>query len=162
MEVHRYSILVVILFILASVFLQSKLPLWWSPISRLDLPLIVTIYFGLVHRDPIRGLAIGMSAGLLQDGLSPGPLGRSGLTKTVVGFLASSISRRVDVDQWLPRVVALLVFSVVNLALFGLLDKLFLTPRFSWSSYHFVTTPLLNLVIGVPVFTLGDRFRKRD
>lgn len=161
MEVHRYSILVVVLFILVSVFAQSKLPLWWSPISRLDLPLIVTIYFGLVHRDPIRGLAVGMSAGLLQDALSQGPLGMSGLTKTVIGFLASSISRRVDVDQWLLRMAALVVFSLVNLALFAGLER-FLTSRFSWTNYHFVTTPLLNLVIGVPVFILGDRFRRKD
>lgn len=162
MERHRYSILIVALFIIASVFLQSKLPLWFPRASWTDLPLVVTLYFGLSYRDSLRGLAVGLVAGLLQDALSHGPLGLNGLTKTLVGYLASRIGSRFEVEQGVIRLVAVWGFSVVHLALFALCERLFLTARFSWDHYHFVFSPLLNAVVGWPIFLLGDRLRKKD
>lgn len=158
----RYSWVVVALFLLVSVFVQAKLPLWVPFLSRLDLPLIIVIYFGLSQREPIRGLGIGMVAGLLQDGLSHGPLGMNGLTKTVIGFLASSVSGRVEVDFAPLRIAALLSFSVLNLLAFVILEKLFYADRFSWSNFHFLHSPLLNAAVGFPIFLLADRFRRKE
>lgn len=162
MERHRYSIWVISLFIIVSVLVQSKLPLWVAHASWLDLPLVVTIYFGLSYRDSIRGMSIGVIAGLLQDTLSHGPIGMNGMTKTLIGFFASSVSGRIEVDHAVIRVTALVLFSVVNLGLFAALEKLFFAPRFSWAHYHFVFTPLLNVAMGFPIFLLGDRLRKKE
>jgi len=162
MERHRYSIWVISLFIIVSVLVQSKLPLWVAQASWLDLPLLVTIYFGLSYRDSIRGMSIGVIAGLLHDTLSHGPIGMNGMTKTLIGFFASSVSGRIEVDHAVIRVTALVLFSVVNLGLFAALEKLFFASRFSWAHYHFVFTPLLNVAVGFPVFLLGDRLRKKE
>jgi rod shape-determining protein MreD len=162
MERHRYSIWVIPLFVVVSVLVQSKLPLWLPRTSWLDLPLIVTIYFGLSYRDSIRGMSIGVVAGLLQDALSHGPIGINGVTKTVVGFFTSSVSGRIEVEHTVIRMTALWFYSVVNLVLFALLEKVFFASRFSWAHYHFVFTPLLNVALGLPLFFLGDRLRKRD
>ncbi|MBZ5536116.1 MAG: rod shape-determining protein MreD [Acidobacteriia bacterium] len=162
MERLRYSIWIIALFVVISVLVQSKLPLWLPRISWLDLPLIVTIYFGLSYRDSIRGMSIGVVAGLLQDALSHGPLGINGVTKTVVGFFTSSVSGRIEVEHTVIRMTALWLFSVVDLGVFAVLEKIFFASRFSWAHYHFVFTPILNAVIGLPLFYLGDRLRKRD
>ncbi|MDD5542970.1 MAG: rod shape-determining protein MreD [Acidobacteriia bacterium] len=158
----RFSLVVVALFILVAVFVQAKLPLWIPFLSRLDLPLIVVIYFGLAQRQPTHGLVIGMITGLLQDGLSHGALGMNGLTKMLVGFLASSISGRVEVDYPVIRIAALLAFSVLNLLIFMLLEKLFFAARFSWAHYHLIDSPVLNAVVGFPIFVLADRYFRRD
>lgn len=162
MERHRYSILVIASFILVSIFAQSKLPLYVRYASWIDLPLIVTLYFGLAYRESIHGMSVGMVVGLLQDALSHGPMGMNGLTKTGIGFLASSISARIEVDHPLIRVAALGLFSVLDMTFFALLEKLFFTTRFSWAHYHFVLTPIANAVVGLPIFILGDHLRKKD
>lgn len=162
MEHQRYSIWIIALSVLASVFLQSKLALWMRYGAWLDLPLIVTLYFGLSLRQPLRGLSVGLVTGLLQDALSHGPVGMNGLTKTVVGFLASSLSGWIDVDHALIRLGALWVFSAMDMALFALTERMFFPARFSWASYHFVYTPTLNAVVGLPIFLLLDRLRKKD
>ncbi len=162
MERHHYSIWIVALFVVASVFIQSILPLWIHYASWLDFPLIVTLYFGLSFREPVRGLSVGLVAGLLQDALSHGPVGMNGLAKTIVGFLASSLSGKIEVDHVMIRALALWGFSGVNLLLLALLERLFFARHFSWANYHFIVSPVLNTVIGFPIFYLGDRFRLKD
>jgi rod shape-determining protein MreD len=162
MEQHRYSIPIIALFVLGAVFAQTKVPLWFHYASWLDLPLVVTLYFGLSHREPIRGMSVGMLAGLLQDGLSHAPMGMNGLTKTLVGFFASSLSARIEVGHTLIRLLALWCFSMVNLVLLALLERYFFYSHFTWAHYHFVVTPLLNTIIGFPFFLLGDSFRKNE
>jgi rod shape-determining protein MreD len=162
MERHRYPIWLIAVFIGASVFVQSKLPLLVSRASWLDLPLVVTLYFGLSYRNSLRGMSVGMIVGLLQDALTHGPVGMNGLSKTVVGYLASSVSGRIEMDHALIRLAALWIFSVAHLALFALAEHLFFPARFSWAHYHFVVTPILNAALGLPVFLLGDWGRQRD
>ena len=67
----------------------------------LDLPLLITIYFGLSRRNPSTGLLLGMVIGFLQDSLSGPtvPLGLYGIAKTVIGYLASSIGARLDTEH---------------------------------------------------------------
>jgi len=55
--------------------------------APIDLVLIVVV-FAAVNRGPVAGLWTGTLAGLLQDVLSGGIIGVSGLTKTIIGVLA--------------------------------------------------------------------------
>ena len=41
----------------------------WSEL--IDLPLLVTIYFGVSRRNPVTGLFLGGTIGILQDALEP-------------------------------------------------------------------------------------------
>ena len=82
----------------------------------LDLPLLITIYFGLSRRNPSTGLLLGTTIGLLQDSLSGPtvPLGLYGIAMTVVGYLASSIGARLDTEHPVARFALMAGFFVLH------------------------------------------------
>ena len=98
-EVYRFSIPVTIGVPLLALFLQAFLPRRFPFVSIFDLPLLVTIYFGMARRNPISGLFTGAAIGLVQDMLGPYPIGIYGIAKTVVGYLASSLGVKLDVEN---------------------------------------------------------------
>ena len=57
----------------------------------IDLVLIAVVYVALTS-GPVTGMLSGTVAGLMQDALSSGVIGIGGLAKTIVGFLAGSLS----------------------------------------------------------------------
>ena len=92
-EVHKFRAGAIIIATLLALVIQAAFPVHFSKAAILDLPLLVTIYFGLSRRNPSTGLLLGMVIGLLQDSLSGPtiPLGLYGIAKTIIGYLASSI-----------------------------------------------------------------------
>ena len=92
-EVHKFRGGTIAAAMIIALFLQTSVPVYFPKFSVLDLPLLLTIYFGLSRRNPSTGLLLGMMIGLLQDSLSGPtvPLGLYGIAKTVIGYLASSI-----------------------------------------------------------------------
>jgi hypothetical protein len=92
-EVHKFRAGAIIIATLLALVIQASFPIHFAKAAILDLPLLVTIYFGLSRRNPSTGLLLGMVIGLLQDSLSGPtvPLGLYGIAKTVIGYLASSI-----------------------------------------------------------------------
>ena len=98
-EVHKFHGGTILLSLLIAVVLQSFLPVYIARAGMLDLPLLITIYFGLSRRNPSTGLLLGTIIGLLQDSLSKTPLGLFGIAKTIIGYLASSIGARLDTEH---------------------------------------------------------------
>ena len=98
MEVYRFSLPVTLIFPLLAIFLQAFLPLRFSFFSILDLPLLIVIFFAMARRSQVAGLITGAAIGLLQDSLTHQPLGLYGIAKTVVGYGASSLGVKLDVD----------------------------------------------------------------
>ena len=84
---------------LAAILFQVYLPRFFQYLSYLELPLLVTVYYALMRRQPIPGLIFGALVGLGQDSLSEQPLGMFGIVKTLVGYFAASVSMRFDVDN---------------------------------------------------------------
>ena len=84
-EVYRFSLPVTVGVPLLALFLQAFLPR--RIFSIFDLPLLVTIFFGMARRNPISGLFTGAAIGLAQDMLGPYPIGIYGIANTVVGYL---------------------------------------------------------------------------
>ena len=70
---------------LLALLVQVYLPLFQtlSFISQIELPLLVTIYFALMRRSQLRGLAIGVTLGLAQDSLFQQHLGMNGICMTL-------------------------------------------------------------------------------
>src|ERR1700737_2453312 len=95
-EVHKFRAGAVFIAAALALFLQAFLPVYVHGAQILELPLLITIYFGLSKRNPSTGLLLGTVIGLLQDSLSAGPLGLYGISKTLVGYVASSIGTRLD------------------------------------------------------------------
>jgi len=117
----QFSVWMLVLTPALALLIQVYLPLFESLrlISRIELPLLVTIYFGLMRHSQIRGLTLGLLLGLAQDSFSRYYIGMYGICKTMVGYLAASIGMQFDVESplvrflicglflWLPRVSVL-------------------------------------------------------
>ena len=102
-----------------------------GPGLRVDLALIVVVYFSLFW-DWKRALVLGFLTGLCQDALSSEVLGLSALSQTLTAFVVHTLSRHVQVQSLivqvlftclavavdtLARLVVLMVFQLPGLAL---------------------------------------------
>jgi len=102
-----------------------------GPGLRVDLTLMVVVYFSLFWGWQ-RALGLGFLTGLCQDALSSEVLGLSALSKTLTAFVVHSLSRHVHVQSLtvqvlftclavavdtLARLVVLMVFQLPSVAL---------------------------------------------
>jgi rod shape-determining protein MreD len=162
-EVHKFRGGAIIGTLLLVLFLQAFLPLYVPKAEILDLPLLITIYFGLSRRNPSTGLLLGMAIGLAQDSLS-GPtvlLGLYGIAKTLIGYLASSIGARLDTEHPAARFALTAVFFVTHQGLISLTRRILLAQPEPWFNMHLLAGALVNALVAVFLFLLLDRLRKR-
>src|SRR4029077_21168101 len=146
--------------LLIAVVLQSFLPVYISKAGILDLPLLITIYFGLSRRNPSSGLLLGTVIGLLQDSLSKTPLGLFGIAKTVIGYLASSIGARLDTEHPPARFALTFSLFAAHQGIVVLVQKLLLAQPQPWFTMRLGVSCLVNSILGVFLYYLLDRFRK--
>ena len=159
-EVHRYAPLSIALTVVAALALQAFLPVHLAWTRMMELPLLVTIYFALSRRSASVGLLLGMTVGLLQDSLSGTPIGLYGIAKTLVGFTASSIGARIDVEHSISRFVLTVAFFHFHHAVFALTRRLLLGQHEPYITVPLLIASLVNGVIAVGLFPLLDRLRK--
>jgi rod shape-determining protein MreD len=161
-EVHKFRAGSIIGTLLLVLFLQAFLPLYIPKSEILDLPLLITIYFGLSRRNPSTGLLLGMAIGLAQDSLSGRtvPLGLYGIAKTIIGYLASSIGARLDTEHPAARFALTAVFFVAHQGLISLTRRILLAQPEPWFNMHLAIGALVNGLVGVFLFLLLDRLRK--
>ena len=161
-EVHKFFPGAVVGMAVISLVLQRILPVYLPRLEILDLPLLVTIYFGLSRRNPSTGLLLGMVMGLMQDSLSGPtvPIGEYGIAKTVIGYLASSIGSRLDTEHPLARFALVAAFFVVHQSILVLVRRVLLAQPEPWFNMHLALAALVNAVLGVALFALLDRFRR--
>jgi rod shape-determining protein MreD len=161
-EVHKFRAGAIVLAAAFALVLQAFLPIYFPKAGILDLPLLITIYFGLSRRNPSTGLLLGMVIGILQDSLSGPtvPLGLYGIAKTVIGYLASSIGARLDTEHPAARFALTTAFFVVHQGIVALTQRLLLSQSERWFTWHLGTAALINAVVAVFLFMLLDRLRK--
>jgi rod shape-determining protein MreD len=163
-EVHKfYPGAILGITILALIF-QAAVPVYIQRMEILDLPLLVTIYFGLSRRNPSTGLLLGMVIGLLQDSLSGPtvPLGLYGIAKTVIGYLASSIGSRLDTEHPAARFALVMAFFVVHQAVIVLIRRVLLAQPEPWVNWALLIAAAINAVVGVFLFVVFDRLRRNS
>jgi len=160
-EVHQYATIVVVLTVAVALILQSFLPVHFRWGKTLELPLLVTIYFALSRRNPSSGLLLGMVVGLLQDSLSHTYLGIYGIAKTLVGFTASSLGSRIEVEHPVSRFFLTMAFCVFHNGVKALTERLLLGEHERFFTMHLLVVALVNASLAVFLFALLDRFRKR-
>lgn len=104
--------------IILFVALQGALSSFMERLEYVDLTLIITVYLSL-KRNPMQGMLSGAGAGLAYDVVSGGPLlGAGSFTKTVIGFVLSSLNVHFAIDRKLMRLFILTVASAGNVLLF--------------------------------------------
>ena len=160
-EVYRFSVPVTILIPLVALFLQAWVPLRLHFFSIFDLPLLITIFFAISRRSQIAGLITGALIGLLQDSLTHQPIGLYGLSKTVVGYGASSLGVKLDVENAGARLLLTLFFYVVHEVVYFLIARGLVSLHMAWSWQHELWSGLANAFLGVILYAVLDRFKQR-
>jgi rod shape-determining protein MreD len=160
-EVYRFSLPATILIPLTAVFLQAWLPLHFSFFNIFDLPLLVTIGFATARRNPLAGLFTGAAIGILQDALTHQPIGLYGISKTVVGFGASSLGIKLDVENAGARFLLTIFFYGVHEVVRFSIARGLVGLHIAWSWPHELISGVANAILGVFVFMLLDRVKQR-
>jgi rod shape-determining protein MreD len=135
-EVYRFSIPATMLIPLIAVFLQAWLPLRFPFFNIFDLPLLVVIGFATARRNPLAGLVTGGLIGILQDALTHQPIGLYGISKTVVGFGASSLGIKLDVENAGARFLLTIFFYVVHEIVYFMIARGLVGLHMAWSWPH--------------------------
>ena len=160
-EVYRFGWPVALGVPLVAVFLQAFLPLRFHFFSTFDLPMLVTIFFAVARRNPASGLFTGSLIGLLQDCLTHQPIGLYGIALTVVGFGASSLGARIDVENVGARFLVTLFFYIVHEVVYFVVARGMVGLTLEWSWPHELGSALANALLAVALFALLDRFKRR-
>ncbi len=160
-EVYRFSLPVAIFVPLLAIFFQAFVPLRFSFFSIFDLPLLVVIFFAMARRSPVAGLVTGACIGLLQDSLTHHPIGVYGIAKTVVGYGASSLGVKLDVESVGTRLLVTIGFYVVHQVLYFMVARGMVRLDLHWSWSHELGAAFANAILGVFLFALMDRLKQR-
>jgi len=160
-EVYRFSIPTTIIVPLIALFLQAFVPLRLPFFAIFDLPLLVVIFFAVARRSQIAGLLTGSVLGLLQDSLTHQPIGVFGLAKTVVGYGASSLGVKIDVENMGARFLVVLFFYMVHEVVYFTVARGLVRLTLQWSWPHEVGAAVANAFLAVALFALLDRFKQR-
>jgi rod shape-determining protein MreD len=160
-EVYRFSIPVTIGVPLIALFLQAFIPRSFPFFRYFDLPLLVVIFFAIARRSQVAGLLTGAIVGLAQDALTQQPLGLYSLTKTVVGYGASSLGVKLDVENAGARFLVTLFFYVVHEVVYFSVARGMLRLNMHYTWQHELVAALLNAVVAVALFAVLDRFKQR-
>jgi rod shape-determining protein MreD len=163
-EVHKFYPGAIAGVAIIALLLQAMVPVYFPSFRILDLPLLLTIYFGLSRRNPSTGLLLGMVIGLLQDSLSGPtvPLGYYGIAKTCIGYLASSIGARLDTEHPAARFALIMGFFVAQQGILVLIRRLLLAQPEQWFNLHLAIAATVNAVLGTILFLVLDRLRRNS
>lgn len=162
-SVYDFSWPAVIFIPLAAILIQIFIPVKIRFLPIVDLPFMVTIFFAVARRNPISGCVTGCLIGLAQD-LFAGPnhpLGMYGIALTVIGYLASSLGVKIDVENPGSRFLITYVFFVFHQGVYYGVAHGLLRQGLQWSWSHTAISALANAIIGVFVFKFLDRFKQR-
>lgn len=160
--IRHYPRLVYVLAPLVALVLQAWLPRLLMGYVWFDLPLVVTIYFALVRRDPVQGTLMGMGLGLFEDALTHHPIGINGAAKTIAGFLAGSVGIRIDVENQTIRVILTFLLSILSSAIYIFVYRILLGLDLQWNWFSDLMKAVVNSVIAAALFPLLDRVQIRD
>lgn len=158
-EVHKFHAGSIIGVTLAALLLQAFMPVYFPRTHLLDLPLLITIYFAFSRRNPSTGLLLGMTIGMIQDSLGRSPLGLFGISKTLVGYLASSLGARIDVENPVSRFGLTALFFLFHHAVYVVIQRVLLSqpePVFTLSLW---IAAAINALLALVIFPLLDRLR---
>jgi rod shape-determining protein MreD len=160
-EVHKYYGGTVIIAAFLALVLQAFLHKYGRWSELIDLPLLVTIYFGLSKRNPASGLLLGGAIGILQDALShDNPIGLYGIAKTFVGYGASSLGGKIDTEHPISRFLLVFFFFHLHQVIFAITQRVLLNHSARLFTLRLLLDSVVTAAFGVLLFALLDRLRR--
>lgn len=156
---NRFQVLALFAITLVAIICQFYLPRLIPNTDFLEIPLLLTIYFGLMRQNQLSALFFGAFVGLAQDSLSHLPLGMYGIAKTLVGYFAASVSLRFDVDNVLVRFTLTFFFFFFHQFFYWMMRRALLGQVVPLDPQKILLQALLNAVVAVPLFLILDRMK---
>ena len=160
-EVYKFPWPVAIGVPLLALFVQFFLPVHAPFLLAFDLPLLVTIFFAVSRRNPVSGLALGAAMGLLQDSMAHHPIGMYGIAKTFIGYLASSLGVKIDVENPGTRFLMTYTFYVIHQMIYFAIARGMAGEDLAWHWGHEAASALANSLMAIVLFAALDRFKER-
>lgn len=121
----------------------------------------VVVLFFSVRRGEVFGALLGTMCGLVQDTFTLGVFGVAGLTKTLLGFWAGYVSRRIDVVPFVRNALFTLVLSVLEVVLWVLITAVVRLESVNLQGGLLFLQPLVTAVLVSSLFVLERRVRER-
>jgi rod shape-determining protein MreD len=146
--------------IVIALLLQIYLPLFWREFGLIDLPLLIVVYLALSRREVASGLLIGAAVGLAQDALTHGPVGLFGIIKTVIGYLAGSVSLVIEVSYPGARGVLAALFFLVQQTLFWVIHRALLASEVDFNLTRTLIAASAHAGLSLVLYSLLDRLKK--
>ncbi|MBV9669542.1 MAG: rod shape-determining protein MreD [Acidobacteriales bacterium] len=159
---RRFSLWVSLLVPAVAILLQCYVPLRLHAFTYLDLPLLVTIFFAVARRNPLAGTVTGMVIGVVQDAISGLPIGINGIADTVVGYIGSSLSLKLEIEQPGPRILMIFGFKFLHDAVYFLIQSRIVGSELMYRSRWEVYSALANAIVGVFLMHQLDKLKKRS
>lgn len=160
-EVYRFSPVVVIGVSLAAIFFQAFLPVRIRFLAIFDMPLLVTIFFAVARRNPVSGLLTGCLIGLVQDALTDKMIGLYGISKTIVGYVASSLGVKIDVENPGSRLILTVAFYMLHRVVYLIVQSGLVQENVSGQWLHHLGAAFANGLLAIVLFAVLDRFKYR-
>jgi rod shape-determining protein MreD len=161
-EVHKYYNGAVPLVCFLALVLQAFLHKYGRFAELVDLPLLVTIYFGVSRRNPVSGMFLGATIGIVQDALShDNPIGLYGIAKTCVGYVSSSVGARIDTEHPVSRFGLIFVLFHFHQVVLAVTERVLLARTMPMFTLRLLLDSVVTAGIGVVLFALLDRLRSR-
>jgi len=122
---------------------------------------LVVIYFALIKGE-VFGACLGAFCGLVQDSFSLGVFGVAGIAKTITGFLAGYISKRIDVGPFVRNFLFIFILICLELTLWSFLYFFIFSERINTKNGLIFLQPLVTGLLGSTLFHLIQIIQKKE
>ena len=156
----RLSVGAAVALVVITLLLQSYLPLYIPLVGFFDLPLLCVIYLALMSRNVPQGILIGVVVGLAQDSLTHGPIGVFGIIKTLIAYLASSISLVIEADYPGARSVLVALFLLIHQLIYWIMQRVLLGTDASFNPALTLVLAAAHAALSLLVFRLFDGLKR--
>lgn len=119
---------------------------------------LVVIFFSMLKGE-LFGVVLGALCGLLQDSFSMGVFGVAGLSKTLLGFTAGYVSRKMNVVPFFRNFIFIFILATGELAVWAFLYAVVFSKRLITGNALLFFQPLATTVLGSVIFTLARRLK---
>lgn len=130
-----------------------------SPLVVIFNPFSWVVLYLALTRQEVSGALSGTVCGLLQDSLSVGIFGVGGLSKTLMGFAAGYVSRKINVAPLVRNLVFLFVLAVGELAVWKALISFLFGNRLATGRGLVLLQPVATALVAAALFRLRNRVR---
>ncbi|MFQ6108817.1 MAG: rod shape-determining protein MreD [Candidatus Aminicenantales bacterium] len=119
---------------------------------------LVVIYFGLKKGETF-GAFLGAGLGLLQDSFTLGVFGVAGLSKTLVGFIAGYVPKRINVAPVFRNTLFIFVLLCLDLIFWALLSSFIYSEKIFIGNPIYSFQPLATTILGSLFFLFLRRLK---